>query len=153
MPTEITAALIAAVVGVVSGFVGAVLKAALDRRTKLDEDLLKERRTLYAELWQETKVLPKWPRASDVTYQDVAEFSAQLRDWYFLKGGMYLSSKARQSYGGVQDRIWSVLGTRGKDRDMPLLAEDYDAFQAACSAMRTELTRDLLSRRGAARWV
>lgn len=50
-------------------------------------ELQRERIARYKELWRLTKLLPKWPRSKDVTYEDFSKFSQLLRDWYFNEGG------------------------------------------------------------------
>jgi hypothetical protein len=81
-----------------------------------------------------------------LTYRDLLVLSKELKTWYFETGGMYLSAKARATYGDLQQEITSVLqeGTEGMLRD-----RDYDVVRLRCSALRSELTADLLSRREA----
>jgi hypothetical protein len=67
---------------------------------------------------------------------------------------MYLSRDARERYGAMQQAIAEVLEARrrggtGARLDEPLRDADYDLVLVRCSALRTELTDDLLSRRGA----
>jgi hypothetical protein len=149
---DFAGALATATIGIVSGFTGAVLKGALDRRTKLDDELMRERRSAYQVLWAKTQVLPKWPRATSVSRSRLHAFSEELRDWYFVTGGMYLSETSRARYGDVQEAIEAVISAAGSDA-VPIADSDYDRIQQACSALRTELTRDLLSRRQTSAWI
>jgi hypothetical protein len=118
----------------------------MDIRTKVDESLRETRIPVYKELWIKTALLPKWSRSEDVTYEMIIQFSADLRDWYFNQGGMFLSQKARGAYGDLQDTIHTVL-SEGATGRMP--NHDYHKVRNMCSKLRTELTNDLLSRRGA----
>ncbi len=98
----------------------------------------------YKDLWEMTELLPKWPRRPDVTYRDVAELSTHLQQWYFRKGGIFLSSPAQSAYGDLQDCISQILN----DQPSGLITNvHYDTIRIKCSALRTELTVDLQSRR------
>ena len=55
-----------------------------------------------------------------------------------------MSESARKVYGTVQETIQAILASPkpGFVKD-----PDYESIRKACSALRTELTEDLLSRR------
>ncbi len=112
---------------------------------EIDLDLRKRRIAAYETLWKSTALLPKWPRAENVTYADLASLSQQLRQWYYDSGGMYLSSTSRdEGYGPLQGALASVLsdGNTGV-----ISASDYEAIRKKCSTLRTLLTEDIESRR------
>jgi hypothetical protein len=67
-------------------------------------------------------------------------------DWYFERGGIFLSESARDAYFEVQKCINASLE---KNQTGRVSDHDYKAIRALCSALRTELTNDLLSRREA----
>ncbi len=138
----------AAVGGVVSLVVTAIGNA-LGYRAKVDEGLRATRLALYKVLWKKTELLPQWPRRTDVTYEKLHDLSEELRDWYFGDGGIFLSRAARKSYGKLQDAIGKVLEPQPKGK---IEGPDYDKVRLRCSDLRTQLTEDLLSRRGARRW-
>lgn len=114
----------------------------------IDTDLRAHRIEVYAELWKKTGLLPQWPRNPELTYEELQRFTNDLRIWYFERGGMYLSSGARHAYGEVQDALDSVL-KNNQDGKAKVKDPDYDVVRNRCSELRTELTRDLLSRREA----
>ena len=116
----------------------------LSASIKVDETLRDRREKDYLRLWYHTGLLPKWPK-DRVTYGAVETLSRTLRKWYFDGGGLYLSAEARAAYGSAQEALTSALPA-AKDRDRELTDKDYDRLQMALSALRTELTRDLLSR-------
>jgi hypothetical protein len=124
----------------------ALHKSTLAMVTTVDTDLRARRITPYSDLWKKTGALPQWPRNRELTYQDLHSLMANLREWYFEAGGMYLSTTARKAYGEVQESLMSVLekGQEGKVMD-----SDYDAIRGKCSKLRTGLAHDLLSRREA----
>jgi hypothetical protein len=108
------------------------------------EELQRERIAAYRGLWRLTKLLPKWPRARDVSYENLSALSNSLRDWYFSEaGGMFLSRTAHTSYAALQDSLAAILVEQpsGKITD-----EHYDAVRELCSALRSRLARDVGSR-------
>jgi hypothetical protein len=117
-------------------------------RQKLDEALRSERLVQYKKLWLITGRLPQWPRAA-LVQGDLVAMSEALRDWYFQDGGIYLSTKSRTLYTGVQESI--ATAGAGRDAGAAVDDPDYDRIRAACSALRSALTNDLASRRGRSR--
>jgi hypothetical protein len=140
--------IIAGLIGVVTGFLGALLKSWLDSRLKLDEGTRKERWEVYKKLWNLTKCVPKWPRDDSLIYAGLLDFSGKCRDWYFTEGGYHLSRPAQKAYARMQDVVGAAL--EGKAPAAKVAELDYNRAQKACSALRTQLTLDLHSRnRGA----
>lgn len=122
-------------------------KQALKIATEIDLDLRERRIEVYKELWEATAILPKWPRAEDVTYEKLSELSETLRAWYFQKGGggMYLSRKAHEhGYSPLQDALAELLK---RDLSGKLSEEHYDFIRNKCRTLRHRLTEDIESRR------
>ena len=71
-----------AAVGAVVSLVVTAISNALSYRAKIDEGLRDTRLALYRVLWKKTELLPKWPRRTDVTYEDLHELSGELRNWW-----------------------------------------------------------------------
>jgi hypothetical protein len=152
---EIITAVIAAAGGsavIVAGLAAWLGKVWADRIAQaqklmqsIDLDLREKRVAVYPALWKETALLPKWPRATGVTYEDLRRFSETLRDWYFHTGGMYLSRSTHgNAYSPLQDELASVLETNPTG---PVSADDYERVRKRCSALRTALAGDIESRR------
>jgi hypothetical protein len=127
-----------------------------DREARLQ--VIRERE--YLKLWRMTQVLPKWPKASDVTCERLLQFSKDLQNWYFAGGGMYLSRQAQGTYKALQEVLAGrvrphiergrLARTTERDRTRaarPVTDADYEAIRAKCSSLRTQLTKDLESRR------
>nr|WP_315245428.1 hypothetical protein [uncultured Albidiferax sp.] len=116
----------------------------------VDSELRSMRITSYSDLWKQTRVLPKWPRDPTVDCQSLTDLSTGLRGWYFggkdaVPGGMLLTVDAMNAYKALQSQIAEVVSAHASD---PMLAPgDYEAVRACASTLRTELTKDLLSRR------
>lgn len=143
----------ALVVGGLAAWLGAVWKNRIERqenlRAQIDVDLRSRRILVYEPLWALMKVLPKWPRNEDVTYERLRQLSEELRDWYFEKGGLYLSERSREEYGALQDELQRVseAGRTGPLARKP--DDDYEVVRQRCSTLRTSLARDIASRRDA----
>jgi hypothetical protein len=111
----------------------------------LTGDIQRERIVAYKELWRATKILPKWPRLEGVRYEDLAEFSQTLRNWYFTAGGgMFLSRSAHTAYAALQDSLTAILSEHPSGI---ITDEHYDAIRELCSALRSRLARDVGSRK------
>jgi short subunit dehydrogenase-like uncharacterized protein len=113
----------------------------VDIGAQVDLDLRNKREAPYRELWRLTGVLPRWPRAKDVTYAKLVKRSAELQDWFFSGGGLYLSTEARSAYGKVQDAL-----NRRPAEDTVISDGEYNDIVDLFSSLRRELTQDLLSR-------
>jgi hypothetical protein len=107
-------------------------------------ELQRERIASYKELWRLTKLLPKWPRSKDVTYEDFSRFSQLLRDWYFIEGGgIFLSRTAHTAYAALQDSLTAILVEQPSGG---ISEEHYEAVRVLCSTLRSRLARDVGSR-------
>jgi hypothetical protein len=148
---DVTIVVVSALVGAVVSYVLAVIQHLLDVRTKMDENLRQDRLTVYKVLWERTGLLPQWPRSTTVTYEKLLNLSTGMRDWYFTQGGIYLSEKTRRVYGNTQEAIQVVL-RKAQNMEETLPEEQYGAIREKLSRLRTQMTRDLLSRR-AAPWL
>jgi hypothetical protein len=103
-----------------------------------------ERISAYRRLWELTRILPKWPRASNVPYSDLRAFSAALRDWYFIGGGgIFLSRPAHGTYSSVQNTLQAILSKRASG---PIATDHYDEVREVCSALRSQLAKDIGAR-------
>jgi hypothetical protein len=131
-----------------------------------DESVREARLQVYESLWRKFGFIPRWPRGS-VTPAQLQQLSRSLRDWYFgtspemalatpedgdrtRPGGMHLSAKSREKYNEFQTAIQRLAQTvDGRTADDPISGDAYDQLQERVSALRAEITEDLLSRRRA----
>jgi hypothetical protein len=120
------------------------LTSVLSRRAAVDDDLRSRREQPYARLWALTKLIARSPR-TPVAWHEITTLNSDLRVWYYDDGGgMYLSQTALTAYVDLR-----ALLSEAVDRHRHCDRVDdatYDRIQAACSALRGELTRDVLSR-------
>ena len=140
----ITTSLVTLVVG---GFLGGLVKSALDYRSHVFSDLWDKRFNAYKELWRIMGQIPRWPRLDDVSYSKLFEMSKRMRDWYFNNGGLLMSEKTRKKYGDVQEEINDRVIKNKENNDSLIGDEEYDKIQDLCSVLRGEMTKDLLSRK------
>jgi hypothetical protein len=141
---------------ILSAFIGALASSVvslvtyyLGTRTSIDESLRAKREVVYSELWNLTSVTPMWPRSLNVTYQNVFDLSRDLKDWYYTQGGLYFSELSKDAYGDLQEEVNRVITSEGgipPPSDNVISDENYDAIRDKASALRTELTEDLISR-------
>jgi hypothetical protein len=143
----------AVVVGSVAAWIGklyadrasARLTATLRLSATIDLDLRNHRLTAYKSLWLETSLLPKRPRASDVTYEALRNFRDRLRQWYFETGGIFLSTSAQKlGFVPLQDVLCAALQDAP---DGPISDELYNRVQEHCSRLRSLLASDIQSRK------
>jgi hypothetical protein len=121
-------------------------KNLLAQAAAVDTDLRERRIPVYTRLWLLTRLLPKWPRAEGIKRRDLHSLSEHLRKWYFEGGGMFLSSESVEAYKKLQDELARFYSER-QPLTEPITDEEYDEFRGYCSALRTELTNDIVSRR------
>ena len=124
----------------------AQFEATLALTSQIDQDLRERRLRVYPELWVNTQILPLWPQAEGVTYGKLQAFSLDLQNWYFRKGGMFLSKSSREAYGAVQEALKQLAEQEHPIEDV-IAPEDYDHVRKFCSALRTAMAQDVESRR------
>lgn len=130
----------------VAASVDALLKQPDAQPTEIgpSAELLRERIAAYKGLWALTQLLPKWPRAKGVRYEDLLDLSKALREWYFNDGrGMFLSRAAHTAYSALQDSLVAILDEQPSGT---ITDEHYDAVRELCSAIRSRLANDVGAR-------
>jgi hypothetical protein len=107
-----------------------------------DADLRERRSEGHKALWRLTHVLPTWPRRT-ASYGELQKLAGDMSEWYFSGSGMYLSEHAMARYRMVQNALVTFSDDDPRHRLDPA---EYDSARKYLSALRTELTRDLLAR-------
>jgi hypothetical protein len=156
---------------IIVGVAGWIGKALLDRMTEankraseieltarrqllsltgeIDIDMRKLRLQCYPELWKATELLPRWPRADNISFEDLKALRDTLKEWYFNKGGMFLSETTFQgAYVPLQEELTKEIS---KDLSGRLPSDHYDdiydRIRERCSALRSGMVNDIESRR------
>jgi hypothetical protein len=88
-------AIVAAIIGLVTGAVATAYKSRKDLEVQYDIKLREERIAAYKELWKELDRLAYYSPPQALTYGVAKELSAALRTWYFEVGGLLLSATTR----------------------------------------------------------
>lgn len=143
------------IVSIVSGLVGAsitylfaILKLRKELEIKYDTDLREKRIPQYLELWKLLEALAKYARPKQLTIDDLHKLTASLRQWYFEKGGLFLSDRSRDTYFGLQEAIKEILSGRTHQAPESEIDEStYETLRAKGSTLRTALTRDVGTRK------
>lgn len=135
--------IVVAIVGVLGAVVGATLSSWLGAREAVAQELRELRLKTYPSVWRRTAVVSRWPR-TDATPSNLGHLHRDLREWYYVGGGLYLSANARVRYEELQTLLEAYVVS---DSTEARLADPvYDAVMNAASAFRTSLTEDLQSR-------
>jgi hypothetical protein len=147
MSNDTSRALVAAVLGLVSAGVLALLNNWINARAGIDENLRTQRLENYPDLWASTAAVSRWPR-STVHRWNLDDLHRTLRSWYYGKGGLFLSEQSRARYGDLQELIAALVTANDRGAAIDVLAPDaYTDLMETASALRTALTEDLDTRR------
>ena len=145
---ETTNIIITAIVGALTGLGAAFLKNKIDYSHEVRSELWNKRFEAYIRIWKLTQLIPMWPKNDKLTYQVLYEISTHFQHWYFQDGGILLSAPGHKRYGDMQETIDRILSTHDKTTMASLVSiENYNLVQSACSAFRTAITDELLSRK------
>jgi hypothetical protein len=119
--------------GLASAYIGLHWKIRKELEGEYDKDLRGKRRDAYAALWKILQPLAKYSPPAPVTPELLKQLSADLRQWYFEVGGLYMSANARDAYFALQD-------------ELQLASPSAENAIRAGSRLRTATTRDVGSR-------
>jgi hypothetical protein len=150
------AALLTLITGFISGALTAIVayysayaKARLDLTIEYDKELRKSRLDAYQNLWKRLEPLARYSPPQPITYSVAKKTSADLRDWYFEHGGIYLSREARGPYFDLKDELQRIIdNTNFRDKaDEELTGEHLKPMHHAGTALRAALSNDIGTRR------
>jgi hypothetical protein len=145
------------VTGLVSGLISSILtyfstrsKIRLDMRVEYDKNLHNKRLELYKQLWPKTEPLARFAPHVVLTYNVVKAVSADMRDWYFKEGGIYLSKRSRKPYFALKEEMQHVIEDDGlaAQPDAQIQDKARDVILDAASRLRTSLADDIRTRTG-----
>ena len=151
--------LLSLITGLISGAITAVVtyystlaKARLDLTIEYDKELRQSRLKAYQDLWQHLKPLARYTAEHPLSYRIAKKTSEQMRDWYFDRGGIYLSRESREPYFDLKQALQDII-------DDSRLQEQPDAPAASLhpkvvarvhhtgTALRETLSNDIGTRR------
>lgn len=146
---EIINALPGVSVGALITYLFAVLKLRKELEFKYDTDLRDRRINQYLELWKLLEDLAKYARPKELTFADLEKLTASLREWYFHKGGLFLSDNSRDSYFDLQEAIKNILASNTEVKEQTVPETIYEELRQTGSSLRTALVRDVGTRQEA----
>ncbi len=142
----IVTVLLGAFATAVLGYFFGMRKMRREYRGSIGQEVWKVRKETYAELLGYMKILPLWPtRSGKATFGELQRLSKKFRNWYFGNGGLFLTEVSKRHYFDVQSSIQDLL-QRHPDTKEIIDPDIYKAVRKKLSALRTEMTNDLLSR-------
>lgn len=136
-----------ALLGAVTTYLVAVLKLRRELEYKYDTDLRDKRIPQYLELWKLLEGLAKYARPKQLTHDDLHQLTASLRQWYFEKGGLFLSESSRDAYFALQEAIKESLNAKDQLGGTTMDETIYENLRKHGSTLRTALTHDVGTRK------
>lgn len=137
------------VLGAIGSYLAVGWKVRKDLEAKYDKTLRDARLEVYQSLWASLQHLAKYSRPAPVTTESLKQLSAQLREWYFVEGGLYLSKRARNKYFRLQDGLQNAIerGCSTGDPAQELDAGDFEPLRLAGSRLRSAMAADAGTRK------
>ena len=144
---ELLKGLLGFLLGAASTYLGLYWRIRKELEAQYDKELRTERLKHYTELWSLTERLAKYSRPAPVTIAVLRLLSAELRDWYFKKGGLFMSQRTRDAYFALQDALKETIGASVRNDDYQLQEAEFEGIRKMGSRLRTAMTADVGSRK------
>ena len=141
--TEIVTLAIGALVGGAISWLTTNSRLRYELELLYDRDLRTRRVAAYNELWRRTKRITRYPISAEMTGATLREVRADWSDWYYEKGGIYMSEAVRSTYFEAADALQDGAGVAG---GRELSSAEYDSVYAHVKALRDSLTGDIGAR-------
>ncbi len=133
--------------GIIGTYVATILKYRKELESELDRNVRAERIRTYPGLWKLLEVLARYDRPRRVTAAGLEALSVSMRVWFFYEGGIFLSEPTRDTYFSLKRELHRVgQASRARESQEPVTPE-LDRLVSLASQLRTQLTRDLGTRR------
>ena len=126
----------------------ALVQARRNLETRYDIDLREERIAAYQQLWGCFEPLAFYSPPGPVRFKTVRDISKTMREWYFTKGGLFLSTEARDVYFRLQRELTKTAQLRGVRTDDELDFDRREHIKALASRLRTQMSEDVKTRVG-----
>jgi hypothetical protein len=147
--SELVSGLVAFSLGSIGTYLATQWKVRAELEGEYDQSLRDARIRVYQELWASLQPLAQYARPGPVTYQAIHQLTTDLRAWYFEKGGLYFSDKARDAYFALQEALAGVQSKRPATMAIQTELEDatVERLRQQGSALRTAMAADVGTRR------
>lgn len=143
---DVVKALLGFLLGAVGSYLGLYWKVRSELEAQYDKDLRAERLQVYPALWKLLEPLAKYSRPGPVTALSLQKMSAELRQWYFEVGGLFMSERTRKAYFSLQDELVKMFATYRDSLELELSEENFENIRRKGSQLRTATTADVGSR-------
>jgi hypothetical protein len=90
-------------------------------------------------------LVARYDRPKPLNVETLTELTVSMREWYFEKGGLYLSEAARTAYFELKDSIQKALGRPEGAREFE--QSDIPQILNDASLLRAQLTKDVGTRK------
>lgn len=118
-----------------------------DLQAEADSDLRKQRLQAYEDLWKLLPVLARYDRPKPLNAATLQELTAAMRDWYFDKGGLFLTEESRPAYFKLKDAIAEALESLKDQPEKVLEDPQVGTLVESASDLRTRLANELGTRK------
>ena len=147
--TTLITAVAGGLFGLLASYFGIRWKIRKDLEARYDASLRDLRLKVYVELWALLKPLAAFGSQDYPGRGELDDLAAQLRDWYFARGGLYLSREARGIYFRLQRALRTVVSsTRWEEEDLVRIDDaTFEELREIGSRLRTKLTLDVGTRK------
>jgi hypothetical protein len=112
----------------------------------IEPEVRRLRTESYIELWKLLVALARYDLPQPVDVEVVKKLSVSMRNWYFEKGGLFLSENSRGPYFELKDVLRKVMRDPQHQMNEPLSNEEVGEIIAVASKLRANLSRDLGTR-------
>jgi len=108
-----------------------------------DPEVARARRSHYETLYRILKPLARYDLPEPLSIEVLGRVSADMRDWYFDAGGLYLSDASREPYFKLKEAIKIISQHPAYLSTQLVLEEDSETLLQAASRLRAALRDDL----------
>jgi hypothetical protein len=110
--TPLITGLIAGVISAISAYLVIRTRVRLDLIAEYDKELHTKRLEAYRELWKLLEPLAPYSPPAPVTYKVIGDMSQKIREWYFQRGGIFLSGESREPYFALKKSLRDVMNSK-----------------------------------------
>lgn len=118
-----------------------------DLQAEADNDLRNQRLQAYEDLWKLLPVLARYDRPKPLNAATLQELTEAMRDWYFDKGGLFLTEESRPAYFKLKDAIAKALESLKGQPEKELDDAQVNILVESASDLRTRLANELGTRK------
>lgn len=145
MGEDVLVPIVTGVLGLITGVIAASWRAGLELAVRYDLELRAARVEAYRNLWARLRPLAVHADPGELTPPRLAALAEETMQWYFEVGGLFMGRGSQRKFVELQDE----LAKASKRAEGALEPDAQHRLREAASDLRTRMTRDVLSRRGA----